>query len=289
MPASTGCAPDFAERGEQRVGVRVADLPEVRVLGRRDQLVAGGQHDRRAVADGRAGSREPAFASSPSSGGPRRLPARTRTEPSLTSSPAGRMCCPVAASKSSHDLAVGLRVLDRHDAYRRRRGSARRSRCCTASPPPTMASGRCPIIARPDHLQLDRRRGGRPATSTARTANPSMPRTTRTRGESVGDDVLGDHAAVRVGQRQLQRCERSDLRREHPLACVLDREQPSAEVVIVHAWGSLGHDGQSTCASVRAQGVSLRAVSSRWTNSESQAPELRRRRRRVRSRTRRWP
>jgi hypothetical protein len=45
---------------------------------------------------------------------------------------------------------------------------------CTASPPP-VASGRCPIVARPTIFSSAGCSGEASATSAARTANPSMP------------------------------------------------------------------------------------------------------------------
>ena len=59
-----------------------------------------------------------------------------------------------------------------------------------------------------------------------------------------GDGVLGQDAAVRVGQRQLERCERLDLR-EDVVARVVDGAESLAGVVIVDP-GMVGHGGQST-------------------------------------------
>ena len=115
---------------------------------------------------------------------------------------------------------------------------------CTASPLPTIDVGPVPDHRAAHLLQLDGGRGGGVG-DVGRAHREAVHRRRRERGQVVrGDDVLGQDAAVRVGQRQLERGERLDLR-EDVLAHLLDGTQSLAGVVIVDP-GVVGHGGQST-------------------------------------------
>ena len=133
----------LAQRAEDRVRVGIADLPELGRLGRRDQLVAGARARRRADAGARAACGNPAFASSPSSGAPSRLPRSTSTVPSATSSPTRTH---VTARRPRPRTGARPRRAPRRSRSARScrppPGSARRSRSPRPRRLPTVASGR---------------------------------------------------------------------------------------------------------------------------------------------------
>ena len=113
-----------------------------------------------AVADGRAGWGNPAFASSPSSGGPRRLPAGTSTSPAFTSSPDGTdVLSGRRAVEDRRHLATRLRVLDRHDGVGTR-GDRRAGRDAHRLAAAHHRVGPASDPGAADDLQLDRRRWG---------------------------------------------------------------------------------------------------------------------------------
>ena len=102
----------------------------------------------------------------------------------------------------------------------------------TASPPPTTASGLRPIRALPTIFSSIGDAGDAPAHVGGADGEP-VHRGRRELGEvSLGDHVLRDHAAVRLGERELQRRERVDLRQDVPPR-ILHGEQPADVVVIV--------------------------------------------------------
>ena len=220
----------LAERAEDRAGVRVADLSERRRLGRRHELVARWRARPPGGAGARAASGWPAMARSPSSGAPRRFPAGTRTSPSRTSSPRGTdvRARRRAVEQPDERLALDVRVLDRHDRVGAGGDRARPSRCASPrrrrrSP---RARGRSARVRRSSaHAAAT---GVAPATSEARTANPSIAEEANSGRSWVGDHVLGHHAAVRVRERQLERSERLDAG-EDALLGLLDGQQPLAE------------------------------------------------------------
>ena len=162
----------LAQRTEQRVGVGVADLTEVGMLGRRDQLVAGRQHH-----DARPGVHErrrvPGVRQQPQLGRARAAcrPRRARCPPSRPR-PRARTCRPSARGlEELHGLVVHPAVLDRNDAVGARGDRARRSR----SAPPRR---------RPRSPRADARssRGPRPsarrdAPARRRRRRPPAPRT----------------------------------------------------------------------------------------------------------------
>ena len=132
---------------------------------------------RRADAGARAGAAKPGVREQPELGRPQALAGREEAgRPRATSSPRGRMCLPGATaprrcgppprrprrSRSARSLSapagIGAPVAIR-----------------TASPRPTVASGRWPIMARPTIASSTGVAGVALATSVARTAKPSMP------------------------------------------------------------------------------------------------------------------
>jgi hypothetical protein len=97
-----------------------------------------------------------------------------------------------------------------------------------ASPMPTVASGRCPIIARPTSLSSAGSAGVAPSTSAARTANPSMPLDANS-GRSIAAAMSARDAPVGIGQRQFDR-RRSGLIFESTRSRASSSEtRPSAE------------------------------------------------------------
>ena len=157
-----------------------------------------------------AGGRE-----QPSSGAWSRRPAGTSGSPAFTSSPAGRMCLPAGRSRRgrARDRRSTSAVLDRHD----RVGAGRDRRA--GRDPHRLAAADGALGTLPDQ-RASRRRGARPAccgvasaTSEERTANPSIALEANVGDVALGDDVLREHAPERLGERQLERLERLDLRR----------------------------------------------------------------------------
>src|SRR5262245_56354055 len=176
MPAIIGTAP--ASRREQRVRVRVADLPVVGVPRGRDQLVPGREHD-----DARAwmhermrqtgGREEPQL---------RRLEAAPRQHERLAGSNvlAARadVFAPDRRGEDANVAPCDLAGLDRRDRVGARRdgraGTGRPVAVAKASPPPTVPSGRSPIKARPTMRSSTGAVVVADAISEERTANPSI-------------------------------------------------------------------------------------------------------------------
>ena len=186
--------------------------------------------------------------------------ARDREEPELGSAEAlpGRdqdvaLADVLAARTDVRARAPGRRATGRAPRPRRPRSRSARSTSapagigapvamCIVSPAPTVPSGSWPINARPTIFSSRGLRGRRPGDVGGAHGEP-----VHRRGGELGqvvrrDDVLGHHAAVRVGQRQPERRERLDAG-EHALPRLLDGEQPLGRVVVVDV-GLRRHGGQ---------------------------------------------
>ena len=109
----------------------------------------------------------------------------------------------------------------------------------TASPPPTTASGRRPIRALPTIFSSIGDAGRGTGHIGGADGEPVHRGRRELREIAFGDHVLRDHAPVRLGERELQRRERVDLRQDVPPR-ILDGEQPADVVVIVDV-AVLGH------------------------------------------------
>ena len=130
----------------------------------------------------------PALASSPSSGAPRRFPLVISTSPSCTSSPRGRTCVPGAGpssnrtSSSPSTSAFSIGTITSAPA-----GTGAPVAMCIVSPAPTVPSGSWPINARPTIFSSRGCAGVAPATSDARTANPSIAEEANSGRSCVGE------------------------------------------------------------------------------------------------------
>ena len=127
--------------------------------------------------------------------GPQAPPPGTRTSPAATSSPAGRTWLPSGDLANPHPipgrLAFSMGTIASAPA-----GTGAPVAMRTASPPPTVASGRRPIGARPTIVSSTGVLGDAPATSLDRTANPSMADEGKSGMFEEATAVLGQDAAV---------------------------------------------------------------------------------------------
>ena len=230
MPASTGIAP--ASRSAPKIvyalesrtwpnsGVSVGGINSSPVESTIDARTR--MHERR----GDAGVRE-----QPELGRRRgACPPGRGHRPRATSSPTGRTWRP---GRRGLEEAAPARRTPRRSRPARRVGPAGIGApvaICTASPSPTVDVGSVP-----DHRAARRcfsspgTAGVAPATSAARTANPSIADEANAGRSCVATTSSASDAAVRVGQRQLERGERLDLRRARVRAHPRRRRSPSAE------------------------------------------------------------
>ncbi len=207
MPASTGIAPASRSAPKIVYALESRTWPNsgVSVGGISSSPVRQHDHARPRMHERRAGS--PAFASSPSSGAPEALAALDEHGALGDVLADGAHVRPAARPRTARTtLAVRPRRSRSARSCRRPRGSARRSRSRTASPPPTVASGRWPISARPT-IFSSAGRAGVALGDVGRPHREPVHRRGRERGQARGSATTSsaEHAPVRLGERELQR------------------------------------------------------------------------------------
>jgi hypothetical protein len=146
----------------------------------------------------------PAAARIPSSGAARRRLAFTRRSPTVESSPAGRTCLPDGIASSTRTTSPPTTQFSIGTTQSAPAGTGAPVSIRTASFPPTTASGRRPIRARPTTRSSTGDPGAAETMSMERTANPSM-----AEDENAGISSWARMSAARTPPRASWRCRSS--------------------------------------------------------------------------------